>query len=122
MAYKIGTHRHTPEIEQELSLLAGKKITLSFTPHLVPMNRAFLHDLCNQTAPQIRTSFMRCIGNFIKCAIHTAASGRPIPNVRDVRARTSVISVFMLIADRPGGCGYRHYNLVKGASARRSRI
>ncbi|MFA5072668.1 MAG: N-acetyl-gamma-glutamyl-phosphate reductase [Nitrospirota bacterium] len=39
MAYKIGTHRHTPEIEQELSGLAGKEVVISFTPHLVPMNR-----------------------------------------------------------------------------------
>jgi N-acetyl-gamma-glutamyl-phosphate reductase len=42
MAYKVGTHRHTPEIEQELSLLAEKQITISFTPHLVPMNRGIL--------------------------------------------------------------------------------
>jgi N-acetyl-gamma-glutamyl-phosphate reductase len=42
MAYKIGTHRHTPEIEQELSVLAGKPVTVSFTPHLIPMNRGIL--------------------------------------------------------------------------------
>jgi N-acetyl-gamma-glutamyl-phosphate reductase len=41
-AYKIGTHRHTPEIEQELSKLAGTKITVTFTPHLVPINRGIL--------------------------------------------------------------------------------
>lgn len=41
-AYKIGTHRHTSEIEQELSLLAGRDIMLSFTPHLVPMKRGIL--------------------------------------------------------------------------------
>ncbi len=41
-AYGIGTHRHTPEIEQELSAIAGKDIILSFTPHLVPMNRGIL--------------------------------------------------------------------------------
>lgn len=39
MAYKVGTHRHTSEIEQELSLLANENIALSFTPHLVPMKR-----------------------------------------------------------------------------------
>ncbi len=38
-AYKVATHRHTSEIEQELSLVAGEEITLSFTPHLVPMKR-----------------------------------------------------------------------------------
>lgn len=41
-AYGIGTHRHTPEIEQELSLAAGSDITLQFTPHLVPMDRGIL--------------------------------------------------------------------------------
>lgn len=41
-AYSIATHRHTPEIEQQLSDAAGEKITLSFTPHLVPMNRGIL--------------------------------------------------------------------------------
>ena len=42
MAYKVGTHRHTPEIEQELSALSGGKVVVSFTPHLVPMNRGIL--------------------------------------------------------------------------------
>jgi N-acetyl-gamma-glutamyl-phosphate reductase len=38
-AYKIGEHRHTPEIEQEVSGLCGRSVTVSFTPHLVPMSR-----------------------------------------------------------------------------------
>lgn len=41
-AYNIGGHRHTPEIEQELSLAAGKEITITFTPHLMPMSRGIL--------------------------------------------------------------------------------
>lgn len=41
-AYKVGVHRHTPEMEQELSLLAEEKITVSFTPHLIPMDRGIL--------------------------------------------------------------------------------
>ncbi|MFA5570037.1 MAG: N-acetyl-gamma-glutamyl-phosphate reductase [Sphaerochaetaceae bacterium] len=41
-AYGIGTHRHTPEIEEHLSFASKEKITLSFTPHLVPMNRGIL--------------------------------------------------------------------------------
>ena len=41
-AYKIASHRHTPEIEQELSLASNKNIALQFTPHLVPMNRGIL--------------------------------------------------------------------------------
>jgi N-acetyl-gamma-glutamyl-phosphate reductase len=38
-AYGMATHRHTPEIEQELSALAGRPVIVSFTPHLVPLNR-----------------------------------------------------------------------------------
>jgi N-acetyl-gamma-glutamyl-phosphate reductase len=41
-AYKVGEHRHTPEIEQELAKLAGTRMTISFTPHLVPMSRGIL--------------------------------------------------------------------------------
>lgn len=38
-AYAIGSHRHTPEIEQELSALAGRPVVVGFTPHLLPLNR-----------------------------------------------------------------------------------
>ena len=40
--YGVASHRHPPEIEQELSEAAGKGIVLQFTPHLVPMNRGIL--------------------------------------------------------------------------------
>ena len=41
-AYALASHRHTPEIEQELSGLAGSAVRVSFTPHLVPLNRGLL--------------------------------------------------------------------------------
>ena len=41
-AYQVGVHRHTPEIEQELSELAQRSITVLFTPHLAPMSRGIL--------------------------------------------------------------------------------
>lgn len=41
-AYGIGVHRHTPEIEQEVSLIVGKPVTVTFTPHLVPMDRGII--------------------------------------------------------------------------------
>jgi len=41
-AYAVGTHRHIPEIEQELSLLAGEAVTINFTPHLLPVDRGIL--------------------------------------------------------------------------------
>ncbi len=41
-AYGVTTHRHTPEIEEQLSYAAGETVTITFTPHLVPMNRGIL--------------------------------------------------------------------------------
>lgn len=41
-AYKVAEHRHTPEIEQEIGVLCGQRVRLSFTPHLVPMSRGIL--------------------------------------------------------------------------------
>ena len=40
--YKVGAHRHMPEIEQELGVACGEDVRISFTPHLVPMNRGEL--------------------------------------------------------------------------------
>lgn len=41
-AYGVAGHRHTPEIEEQLSFAAGEKVLINFTPHLVPMNRGIL--------------------------------------------------------------------------------
>lgn len=41
-AYGVASHRHTPEIEEQLGYACGKEIKLNFTPHLVPMNRGIL--------------------------------------------------------------------------------
>jgi len=41
-AYGVAVHRHTPEIEEQLSYAAGEPVLLNFTPHLVPMNRGIL--------------------------------------------------------------------------------
>ena len=41
-AYGVTNHRHTPEIEEQLSYAAGEPVLINFTPHLVPMNRGIL--------------------------------------------------------------------------------
>ena len=61
-AYGVASHRHTPEIEEQLSLVAGEKVTLNFTPHLVPMNRgilitAYANVKEGVTASQIRAAY-----------------------------------------------------------------
>ncbi|MFH0738242.1 MAG: N-acetyl-gamma-glutamyl-phosphate reductase [Candidatus Omnitrophota bacterium] len=44
-AYKINVHQHSPEINQELSGLAGKKMQVTFVPHLLPLNRGILETI-----------------------------------------------------------------------------
>lgn len=67
-AYAVASHRHTPEIEQELGRAAGQDLCLTFTPHLVPMERgilatayAFLADTC-VSGEQIRQAYLRQYG------------------------------------------------------------
>lgn len=50
-AYGLGQHRHTPEIEQELSLIAGREMTVSFNTHLLPIERGILSTLYTHLRP-----------------------------------------------------------------------
>jgi N-acetyl-gamma-glutamyl-phosphate reductase len=58
-AYNVAAHRHTPEIEQELSVISGQPVTISFTPHLIPITRGILSTVyaklcdCNPTTDQV---------------------------------------------------------------------
>jgi N-acetyl-gamma-glutamyl-phosphate reductase len=60
-AYGVAGHRHTPEIEQELSKLAGEKAIVSFTPHLVPMNRGILSTCYSTLTANLTTEELRGI-------------------------------------------------------------
>ncbi len=55
-AYSVPKHRHLGEIEQELALAAGHKVTISFTPHIVPMHRGMLSTISAQFDPA-KTTF-----------------------------------------------------------------
>lgn len=50
-AYGLPGHRHTPEIEQELSLLAGRQLLITFTPHLIPVTRGMLSTIYTVPLP-----------------------------------------------------------------------
>ncbi len=54
-AYGIGTHRHTAEIEQELSIAAGKEVMVQFTPHLAPMTRGILSTIYIANNKMVKT-------------------------------------------------------------------
>lgn len=58
-AYGVGTHRHGPEIAQELSFAAGQKVKMIFTPHLVPMNRGILTTSYSRLRPGVKAEQIR---------------------------------------------------------------
>jgi N-acetyl-gamma-glutamyl-phosphate reductase len=97
--YSIGTHRHSPEIEQEIGVAAGSAVTLNFTPHLIPMSRG---EFC--------TSYVKLNGasaDDLRAALTEAYRGEPfvhvakkgvLPQTQNVRGSNYVqIGVF---ADR----------------------
>ena len=67
-AYGVASHRHTPEIEEQLGYACGKKVLLNFTPHLVPMNRGILATAyASLTKPvsygEVRAAYEKYYGN-----------------------------------------------------------
>ena len=67
-AYGVATHRHTPEIEEQLSYASGENVVLNFTPHLVPMNRGILVTAYASvkkgvTEEEIRKAYTDCYKN-----------------------------------------------------------
>ncbi|MGA2330375.1 MAG: N-acetyl-gamma-glutamyl-phosphate reductase [Syntrophales bacterium] len=55
-AYKVGEHRHTPEMEQEISILAGCDVMISFTPHLLPITRGILSTIYATLQKEVATA------------------------------------------------------------------
>jgi N-acetyl-gamma-glutamyl-phosphate reductase len=58
-AYGVAQHRHTPEIEQEISLAAGHPVVVSFTPHLIPMTRGILATIYAQVQEGVQEEDLR---------------------------------------------------------------
>ena len=65
MAYGVGSHRHTPEIQQVLSTVGGSQVDLVFTPHLVPMDRGILTTAYSRPTEQLsQEQAMDCLRSF----------------------------------------------------------
>jgi len=58
-AYKVNKHQHIPEIEQSLSEAAGRAITITFVPHLLPISRGILATIYAATAPKVTEAMIR---------------------------------------------------------------
>lgn len=60
-AYSVANHRHTPEIEQTLSLVAGEAVMVNFTPHLLPVNRGILSTCYAQLSRSIDFNSLKAL-------------------------------------------------------------
>lgn len=129
-AYKIAKHRHTSEIEQELSLLAGEDIMLSFTPHLVPLKRGILAT-CYANLKEItsREALVDVYKSFYKDEHFVRVQESGVPETKNVAGsnfvdiglevdarlgRVVVVSAVDNIIKAPGARRCRNMNIMLG--------
>ena len=130
-AYGIASHRHAPEIEQELGLAAGQDVLVSFTPHLMPMSRGMLSTIYVRTAKGATAADLRAelsrvyaaepfIGVLPKGAVpatrHVRGSNFCLMNVFDDRqpGRVIVASVIDNLVKGASGQALQNMNLMFG--------
>jgi N-acetyl-gamma-glutamyl-phosphate reductase len=126
-AYGIPRHRHLSEIEQELSLAAGERVTLQFTPHLVPVNRGILTTLyLAPTRHFSTTAEATALGDEIAACYRAAyehepfvrrLEGKALPDTKNV-VGTNVVEFAWRLDPRTGRLLVvsAEDNIVKGAS------
>jgi N-acetyl-gamma-glutamyl-phosphate reductase len=118
--YSVPKHRHLSEIEEQLSLAAGAKVIIQFTPHLVPVNRGILTTLYltpvgkSATAEKISACYAKAYGDepFVRLL-----DGKNLPDTKNV-VGTNVIEIAWRLDPRTGRLIVMSAedNLVKGAS------
>ena len=117
-AYGVGHHRHMAELDQEFSKAAGREVTVSFTPHLVPMNRGILSTIyvrgLRKSPEDLHAILLKSYLN--EPFVHVLPFGQ-MPQTRHVRG--SNMTFIGIAKDRIGGraiiCSALD-NLVKGAA------
>jgi N-acetyl-gamma-glutamyl-phosphate reductase len=118
-AYKIFAHRHTPEIDQELSRLAQKEMNVTFVPHLIPMDRGILSTLYVRLTKKMKTEgLLHAFEDFYQGEpfIRTYPKGK-LPSTKDVRGSNFCgIGVTVSESDDRAVVVTAIDNLVKGAS------
>lgn len=126
-AYSVGQHRHTPEMEQVLSDIAGEEVELIFTPHLIPMDRGILSTIYavprrsfseNQLLEMYRAYYVKA--PFVRVVSHlpatkdTAHSNFIDISVRVVRGRIVVIVAEDNLIRGASGVAVQNFNRMYG--------
>jgi N-acetyl-gamma-glutamyl-phosphate reductase len=118
-AYGIGVHRHTPEIEQELSNIAGTGITVNFTPHLLPIDRGIVSTMYAPLRKQASTAQILALyqRKYAKEPFVRILEDGSYPNAKHVRG-TNYCHIGLKVVQRTNTLIISSAidNLVKGAS------
>lgn len=128
-AYNVGRHRHTPEIEQVLSLASGHAVEVIFTPHLIPMDRGILSTIYAQPLGEVseekalatlrefysREPFVRVV-NHLPGSKDTSDTNFCDITVRAVRGRLIAISCLDNLIKGASGAAVQNFNLMYGFS------
>ena len=107
-AYKVNEHRHSPEIEQELSVLAGSEVKVSFTPHLLPLTRGILSTIYASLKKTLSTAeLIDLYKNFYKDDPFVRVLRKGVyPNVSSVKGTNFCISGSPWICGRTGSSSF----------------
>jgi N-acetyl-gamma-glutamyl-phosphate reductase len=131
-AYSVGEHRHTPEIEQALTDLAGEPVEVIFTPHLIPMDRGIFTTIYAKplaalpTAPELlelyrayyaKAPFVR-VSSRIPATKDSAHSNFVDIAVRVVRGRVVVLVAEDNLVRGASGVAVQNFNLMFGHDER----
>jgi N-acetyl-gamma-glutamyl-phosphate reductase len=97
-AYKVGNHRHTPEIEQEIGTALGRDVAILFVPHLLPVTRGILSSIfmrprAGTTEQDVRAAFE---ASFAKSRFVRILKAGELPELRNVRATNFCELAFVL--------------------------
>lgn len=118
-AYSIVAHRHTPEIEQEISAISRKNIAVNFTPHLAPYDRGILTTIYSRLKKDIETKSVIDIFRkiYAKEPFIRVLAEEKFPNVKNVRG-TNLCDIGLAVNKRTGTLIIVTAidNLMKGAS------
>ncbi len=128
-AYKVGrAHRHIPEIEQELSIVAESPVTIEFTPHLIPITRGMLSTIYVNT-DRDKTDLRDCLNAFYQDSAFVSILKDGFPSTKDVRgtnrcligltknnrtSRAVIVSVIDNLAKGASGQAIQNMNLMLG--------
>jgi N-acetyl-gamma-glutamyl-phosphate reductase len=116
-AYNVGEHRHTPEIENILSLVGKSNVSVCFTPHLVPMNRGILCSIYVKMRKTISQEEINILFNdfYLKEPFVRIKTGFELPKTKDV-VNTNFCEIAVRVVNGRAIILSGIDNLIKGAS------